>query len=109
MLHIPGIGSRTPDVVDLAVEEPRRVVVGFALDVLWKGQESRSPAGGVQHHRKRLRERLDHLLGPGDAVPVAADRLEGVAYSDRRILEDLDLLEHRVDDAVLEGVAREDQ
>ena len=54
-------------------------------------------------------QRLDDLLGPADAIPVAGDRLEGVGNRDRGVVEVLDLLEHGVDDAVLERVAGEQQ
>ena len=107
--HVARVGARTTDVVDPGVEEPRRIVVGLGLDVLRECQEGGATRRRVEHDGERLRERLDDLLGTGDAIPVARHGLERVGHRDRRVAEVLDLLEHRVDDAVLERVAGDEQ
>ena len=108
-LDVARIGPRPADVVDLRLEEPLREVVRLGLDVLRQGEERRPARRRVEHHGERLRQRPDDLGGLGDPVPVAAHRLEGVGHGQRRVVEVLDLLEHGIDDPVLEGVAGEEQ
>ncbi len=105
--NVPWIGPGPPDVVDLLLEEACRIVVCLGLDVLGKCEEDGATGGGVEHHRECLRERLDHLLGAADPVPVAGHRLEGVRGGGSWVLEVLHLLQHGVDDAMLERVAGE--
>ena len=93
----------------VALEEAVRVVVRLGLDVLRQRDERRPAVRRVEHRGHGVRQRVHDLLGPGDAVPVAADRLERVVDGDRRIVEVLDLLQHRVGDPALERVARQQQ
>ena len=76
----PGVGRRTPDIVDPLGEKGDGIVVSLRLDILGKGEESRSAVGRVQHHPQRLGEGWHDLLGAGDAIPVPGDRAEGVAH-----------------------------
>ena len=59
--------------------------------------------------RKEELSALEELLGPGDPVPVAGHRLEGVVDLYRRVAEMLDLLQHRVGPPVGEDIAAQDQ
>ena len=95
--------------MDLRLEERLREVVRLGLDVLWEREEGRATRRRVQHDRQRLRQRADDLGGIGDPVPVAADGLERVRHRHGRVTEVLDLLEDRIDDPVLEGVAGEEE
>ena len=90
--------------MDGALEEARRIVVRLRLDVLREGEEGRAPSCRVEHHGQCLGERLHDLLGSADAIPVPSHGLECVGHRDRRVLEHLDLLEHGIDDPVLERV-----
>ncbi len=93
----------------LGSEEVDGVVVGLRLDVLRQREERRPACRRVEHDRKRLGQRLDDLLRPGDAIPVPRDRSERVGHGHGGIVEDLDLLEDGIDDAMLEGVAGEQE
>ena len=68
--------------------------VGFPLKDLIRRVE---PQGGEQ------------LLGADDAVPVARHWLEAVVGGDRRRAELFDLLQHRIGEAVGEGVSGEQE
>ena len=103
------VGPRPRHPPDLRLEERLGVVEGFGLGVLAKGEKSRAAVGRVEHGRGRLGQRADDLLGPRDPVPVAGHRLERVVDRDGRVVEVLDLLEHRVGHAVGEGVAGEQE
>ena len=83
-LHL-GVGARRGDAVQRRLEECGRIVEGLALDVLRQPDEGRPAVGGIEHGRDRLRQRLQDLLGPHDAVPVARHRLEGIVDGDGRI------------------------
>jgi hypothetical protein len=107
--HVTRIGAWAADVVLARLEEPDREVVGLRLHVLGQREERRTAGARVEHGRERLRQRLHDLGRLGDAVPVATDRLERVSDGDGRVAEVLDLLEDRIDDAVLERVARQQQ
>ena len=103
------VGTRSGDLVHRWLEEALREVERLGLDVLRQGDERRPAVRRVEHRGHRVRQRVHDLLGPGDAVPVAGDRLERVVDGDRRITEVLDLLQHRVGDPALERVAGQQQ
>ena len=97
------------DLVDDRLEQAQRVVVVLRLHVLGQGNERRPAVGRVEHQGDRLGQRLDHLLGTGDPVPVAHDCTEGVVRRCRRAAEVLDLLQHGIGQAALERVPGEEQ
>jgi hypothetical protein len=86
-------------------EQGVREVVGLGLDVLRQGQGHRPALGRIGQHPSDLRQRGQQLLWPGDPVEVAADRAERVVDRRGRVVEVLDLLEHRVGRAADERVA----
>ncbi len=104
------VRPRPRHAVHVRLEERRRVVEGLALHVLRRarGRPGRSRPGRAWS-RPPAAATADDLLGPDDAVPVAGHRLEGVVDRDGRIVEVLDLLQHRIGHAVGEGVARQQQ
>ncbi len=106
---IARIGPGPADVVSLWSEEVDGVVIGLRLNVLRQREEGRPACRRVEHDRKRLGQRLDDLLRPGDAIPVPRYRSERVGHRHRGVVEDLHLLEDGIDDAMLEGVAGEEE
>ena len=103
------VGARARDGPDPLLEEFLRVVEGELLRVLGERDEGGAAVARVEHGGDGLRHRGHELRRMRDPVPVARDRLEGVVHGDGRIAEMLDLLEHRIGQAVHEGIAREDQ
>ena len=99
------VGAQAALAPDLRFEERGREVVGLGLDVLRERKERRPACRRVEHDRQGLWQRLHYLLGATDPIPVAGDRLEGISCGDGWVTEMLHLLQHRVNDAVLEGVA----
>ena len=91
------------------LEEALGPVVGLGLHVLAEGQRHRAAVGRVGHRAEGARQRGQQLLGPGDAVEIAADRPEAVVGADRAVAEILDLLQHRVGAAAGEDVAGQQQ
>ena len=77
-------------------EEALGPVVGLGLHVLAEGERHRPAVGRVGHHPHRAGQRGQQLLGPRDAVEIAADGAEAVVGADRAVAEILDLLQHRV-------------
>ena len=104
-----GVGPRPRHAMHLRLEELDRIVIGFGLRVLRQRDEGRAAIAGVEHHGDRLGKRRDDLLRPADPVPIAGHRLEGVVDRRGGIAEMLDLLQHRVGNAVGEGVAAEEE
>ena len=90
-------------------EKSRRVVEGLGGNVLGQADVGRSGVGGIEHHRQCLRQALDDLGRMGDPVPVAGHGAKDIRDRDRGIAEDLDLLQHRIDEAMLEGVSRDQE
>ena len=74
-----------------------------------RADERRPAVGRVEQHARPPAAATDQLLGPGDPVPVAGHRPEGVVDADRRVAEVLDLLQHRVGQPAGEDVAGEQQ
>ena len=103
------VRPRARDRVDRRLKESGRVVAGDFLHVLRQRDEGRPAFRGVEHDGDRLWQRSNDLLGMGDAIPIAADRLEGVVHREARIAEMLDLLQHRIGAATDERVAGEKQ
>ena len=89
------------------LEEALGIVERLGLHVLAQADEGRAAIGRVEQHAQRLGQRLEQLLGPGDPVPVAGDRLEGVVDAERRVAPVLDLLQHRVGQAARRSSRRE--
>ena len=81
----------------------------LCLNILRQTDESRAARRRIEHGLQRLGQGGHQLFGVGDPVPVAHHRLKAVVDGHRRLAEVLDLLQHRVGAAVLEGVAGEDQ
>ena len=106
---LAAVRPRAADVVDARLEERLRIVEGELLRVLAEAEEGRPAIGRVEHRRDRLRQRGDDLLRMRDAVPVAGHGAEGVVHRRGRIVEVLDLLQHRVGPAVGENVAGEEE
>ena len=107
--HFGTVGRLAADAVDAPREERLGVVIGPALQVLRQTHEGRAAIGGVKHRGKGCRQRLQDLRGVSDAVPVAADRLEGVVQSQRGVPEMLQLLQHRVGQPGQERITAEHQ
>ena len=103
-LHLGLVRARAADAVQRRLEECRRIIEGLALGVLRQPEKGRPAIGGIQHGRDRLRQRLQDLLGPHDAVPVARDRLERVVDRGGGRIEVLHLLQDRIGEAVGERV-----
>ena len=103
------VGTRSGDLVHGPLEEAVGVVVRLGLDVLGQRDERRAAVRRVEHRGHRVRQGVHDLLGSGETIPVPAHRLERVVDGDRRIVEVLDLLQHRVGDPALERVARQQQ
>jgi hypothetical protein len=74
------VGGLAADAVDAAGEEGGGVVIGPALQILRQANEGGAAIGGVEHGGEGCGQGLQDLRGVGDAVPVAADRLEGVVH-----------------------------
>ena len=108
-LDLAQAGARAAAVPFLRREELGRPVVGLGLHVLAEGEGHRAALGGVGHRREGAGQRGEQLLGPHDAVEVAADRPEGVVDGHGAVVEVLELLQHRVGRAVGEDVAGEEQ
>ena len=103
------VGPRPRHAPDLRLEERLGVIERLGLGVLSEAEENRPAVGRIEHGRDRLGQGGDDLLRPADPVPVARHRLECVVDGDRRIIEVLDLLQHRVGHAIGEGVAGQQQ
>ena len=58
------------------------IVERLGLHVLAQAEEGRPAVGRVEQDAQRLGQGLEQLLGPGDPVPVAGHRLEGVVDAD---------------------------
>ena len=87
------------------LKETSRIIIGFALGILTERQKGRAALAGIEHDRNRLRQRLQDLLGPGDAIPIARNRPEAVGDGRGRIAEVLDLLEDGIGQAAGEDIA----
>ena len=107
--HLDRVGLGPADAPDPRLEEALRVVVGLGLHVLAEGEADRAAVGRIGHRAQRAGQRGQDVLGPGDAVEVAGDRLEAVVGRDRAVVEVLDLLQHRVGPAVGEDVAADEE
>ncbi len=94
---------------DARLEEVDRVVVGLGLRVLAEGEADRAAVGRVGHHPKRAGQGGQDMLGPADPVEVAHDGAEAVVGRHGRVVEILDLLQHRVGRAVGEDVAGDEE
>ena len=103
------IGPVAHDVPDALAEERDRVVVGLGLHVLRQRQRHRAGLGRAGQHTQRLGQGRQQLVGPVDAVPVLADRLEAVVDRHVLALRPLKLLQHRCHVAAGEDVARQEQ
>ena len=81
------VGRRAADGPAPLPKEFLGVVIGLGLDVLRQAQRHRAAFRGVGQDAHRLRQALQDLLRPRDAVPKARDRAEaiiGARPSDRR-------------------------
>ncbi len=105
----PPVGARTRDHPYARLEEELRVVERQFRGVLRQREEGWSAIGWVEHHRDGLGQRRDDLSRMRDAIPIARHGLEGVVHRDGRIAEMLDLLQHRIGQAIGEGVAGDEQ
>jgi hypothetical protein len=85
------------------------IVEGLGLHVLRQGQGHRARLGRVGQDAHGRGQRRQQLLGPIDAIPVAAERLEAVV--DREVLAalGLELLENGADVPTGEDVAGQQQ
>ena len=106
---LAAVGARARNRPDALLEERLRIVVGDFLDVLRQRDEGRAAIGRIEHGGDRLRQRRQDLRRMRHAVPVAAHGAERIVDGDGGVAEMLDLLKHRIGQAVGEGVAREDQ
>ena len=104
-----GVGPGTALDVDRGFEEALGIIVALGLGLLRQADEGGAAIGGIEHHGHRLGQRGDQLLGPVDAVPIAAHRPERIVDRHRRIGEVLDLLEHWIGNPAGEGVAGKDE
>ena len=91
------------------LEEAGGIVVGFRLDVLRQAQRDRAGVGGRGQHAHRVRQRIDQLVGPIDAIPVAGDGAEAIV--DGHVLRGrmLELLEYGGGVAVGKDVPGQEQ
>ena len=100
---------RPRDGPDAPLEELRRTLERFRLDVLRKGQRDGAGLSLVGKHAHRLHRGVDDLLRTGDAVEVARDRPEAVVHGDVALPGHLELLKHWVRPARRENVAGQEQ
>ncbi len=103
--HLAAIGTGTARLVHPPFEEALGIVIGFALGVLAERQERRPAIGRIEHRGDRLGQRLEDLLRPRDAVPIAGDGPERIVDGERWIMEVLDLLQDRIGKTAGEHVA----
>ncbi len=106
--HI-AVGAVAQDVPDPPAEELDRVVVGFGLHILRQRERHCAGLAGAGEHAQGLGQGGEQLVGPVDAVPVLADRLEAVVDREILALGRLDLLQHRRHIAAGEDVAGQQQ
>ena len=108
-IESPGIGLGARHVPGALLEKCIGVVVGFRLDILWERERYGSRLSRVCQDAHRFESRWHHLLGAGDSVPVAGDRLETVV--DRGVASPwhLELLQDRVHGSRGEDIARKQQ
>ena len=92
-----------------SLEEAFGIVVGLGLHVLAERQRHRPAFGRIGQHLHGAVERRDDLLRPRDAVEIARHRPEAVIGRNRAVAEILDLLQHRIGDAIGEDVAGQQQ
>ena len=105
-----GLGGRTAlQTPHPLFEEAHGVVIGLALHVLGHGKAHRAGIGGVGEGAEGGDGGAHQLLGPDDAVPVAADGLEGVVGGGGKAVGVLHLLEDGVRLAAGVGVAGQHQ
>ena len=94
---------------DTLCKEGFGIVIGFALDILRDRDADRAGVCRIGQGAEGRDHCAHQLLGAHDAVPVTADRPEGVVGRDRQIVHLLDLLQHRVRLAAGVDVAGQDQ
>ncbi len=90
-------------------EECVRIVAGHRLDVLRQCERDRAAQRGIGQHIDRVRERGQKLRRMHDAVEIARHRPEAIVGRHARVIEVLDLLQHRVRRARGEHVAGQQQ
>ena len=98
--------SQRPDVLR---EESFGIIERLRLNVLAEGKRDRAAFGWIGHHRHRALQRVDDLLGPGDAVEIARDGAKAVVSRNGAIGKILDLLQDGVRPAVGEHVAGQEK
>ena len=104
-----GSGAGPSNVVHGLAEELPGKVVGLSCDVLGQPDICRTALSWIEHDRQRLRQSLDYLTRSRDAVPKTGDCPKRVTHSHRRAAEMLDLLENGVHNAMLKGIATDQQ
>ncbi len=72
------IGAIARDMPDAAGEERSGVCKSLGLYVLGQGQRDGPGLRRAGQHAHRFRQSRQQLFGPRDAIPVAADGLEGI-------------------------------
>ena len=77
-------------------EEALGIIIGLALHILGHGDADGAGVGGVGQHPESGQHGAHQLLGADDAVPVAADGLEGIVGGDGEVVGLLHLLQDGV-------------
>jgi bacteriocin biosynthesis cyclodehydratase domain-containing protein len=97
--HVPGV----------RLEEPLGVRARLGLHVLVQGDRDRPRLGRVEEDPKRLGQRVEELLGPGDPVEEGAEWAKGVVDAQVSLLWVLQRLHHRALAPIGEGVGGQEQ
>ena len=88
------IGRASCKTVDPLLEEGDRIIIGLALNVLRDCDADSAGVRRVCEDPERAYHGAHQLLRTHDAVPISADRAEGVVRGDREIMCLLNLLKH---------------
>ena len=106
LVFVGTYAARRPD---LFGEQDFRPIERLGLNVLAHGERHRAAFGRIGEHVHGALQRGDQLLRATDAVEIARHRAEAVVGRHGAVGEVLDLLQHRVGQAVGEDVARQEQ
>ena len=86
-------------------EEAFRIVESFRLNVLAQRQRNRPALGRIGEHRHGALQRVDDLLGPGDAVEIARHGAKAIVCGNGAVAEILDLLQDGIGPAIGKDIA----
>ena len=107
--HLIGIDPAAIHVPDTLLEEVFRIIVGFAFHILRHTDTNSTGIGRIGQNAHGMDHGCHHLFRTIDAVPIAADTLEGFVDGITVAIIEFSLLQHRVRLAGSESVTREDE